>query len=339
MQHTGGEFGALLDQIDARLSLETDLIANMATFTAMLFEGLEAVDWVGIYFLREHEFVLGPFQGRTARTRLPFDHPSAGRAVHEQRPIIIDDMSEMIPSDDEFPARSQLVLPLFSDGRPVAVLQVDSPFIHRFTASDADGIEKAARLLLHHSDAGAVKPAKSGMFKRMELPKRRRERPAATVTESGAAAHYSESAGGKRRARAGRGKGFSAPVRWTFRLLTIAAMIGFFAVAMSNAVYEATSPVVLPYHVLLRKTYSVGAFALVAAFAGIGWRVSALRTIWILAGYSALIEAGQAFMGSQEGLISNLIDVVCGAGGGYLGSLAARQIRRRSRVKTVTSTL
>lgn len=40
--------------------------------------------------------------------------------------------------------------------------------------------------------------------------------------------------------------------------------------------------------------------------------------VWAVALYSAAIEVGQDLTGSQEGYISNLFDVFCGATGGFL---------------------
>lgn len=101
----------------------------------------------------------------------------------------------------------------------------------------------------------------------------------------------------------------------------VAAVV--FALGLSNAVYEATSPWGSPWHVLLRKSYSVAAFALVAYLYRRALREhrrnDAFPTcIWALAGYSAAIELGQALVGSHEGLAWNAIDVGCGALGGLI---------------------
>ena len=97
--------------------------------------------------------------------------------------------------------------------------------------------------------------------------------------------------------------------------------------ALSNDVYEATSPAVIPFHVLLRKTYSVGAFALVGFLAlrsRLPWPASLPAAALAVGLYSAAIELGQYLTGVREGLLSNGIDVACGAIGGALGALAAR---------------
>jgi hypothetical protein len=113
-------------------------------------------------------------------------------------------------------------------------------------------------------------------------------------------------------------------LRWVAFILVAST---FFAVALSDAVYELTSPLTLSWHVLLRKTYSIGAFALVGAL--LTWALPArtrrpLRIAAAIALYSALIEVGQRVSGSRESFTWNVIDVMCGAIGGYLGYVGAR---------------
>ena len=108
---------------------------------------------------------------------------------------------------------------------------------------------------------------------------------------------------------------------WT-PLAVIAATI-LFVVALSNAVYETTSPSWLSWHVLLRKSYSVIAFAVVGYFLRRALREhdrpDAIGTCVLgVTAYSAAIEIGQAVVGSHEGLLLNAVDVACGTLGGAL---------------------
>lgn len=103
-----------------------------------------------------------------------------------------------------------------------------------------------------------------------------------------------------------------------------------FWAATSNEVYDLTSPATLTFHVVLRKTYSIAAFALVGFTADKALGPSAraaLRAALAVAAYSAAIEVVQAVRGSNEGVAWNVVDVLCGAAGGWLG-VVARGIRR-----------
>lgn len=113
--------------------------------------------------------------------------------------------------------------------------------------------------------------------------------------------------------------------------MTVAAAL--FWAATSNEVYDITSPPVLTFHVVLRKAYSIAAFALVGFTADKALGPSAnaaLRGALLVAAYSGAIEAVQAMRQSHEGLGWNAADVLCGAAGGWLG-VVARRIRRSRR--------
>lgn len=118
---------------------------------------------------------------------------------------------------------------------------------------------------------------------------------------------------------------FHATAWWLATLLVAAAL---YYVALSDTVYNVTSPPG-PFQILLRKSYSIAAFALVGwlfarASSASGRIRSTLFVAFSVAAYSALIEIGQAIGQAHEGLFWNLVDVACGFLGGLLGALALR---------------
>jgi hypothetical protein len=123
---------------------------------------------------------------------------------------------------------------------------------------------------------------------------------------------------------------------WTVAAIVVAVVL--YAVALSGAAYELTSPSTLSFHVWLRKSYSIVAFALVgylfrrATLEG-GGKHPIAAAILGTALYSAIIEVGQAFVGSKEGLSWNAVDTLCGAIGGTVG--AADLIFARLRARSV----
>ena len=119
---------------------------------------------------------------------------------------------------------------------------------------------------------------------------------------------------------------------WGGVALALAAAL--FWAATSNEVYDITSPAGLTFHVLLRKAYSIIAFALLGFTARKALGASALspaRGALLVAAYSAAIEVAQAERGSHEGIAWNVVDVLCGAAGGLLGVVANRIRRSRRR--------
>ena len=73
----------LHSQVEALISDEADVIANMANVSALLFEQLTEVNWVGFYRRVNDELVLGPFQGKVACIRIPLGRGVCGTAAIE----------------------------------------------------------------------------------------------------------------------------------------------------------------------------------------------------------------------------------------------------------------
>ena len=105
------------------------------------------------------------------------------------------------------------------------------------------------------------------------------------------------------------------------------------ALAVNNGVYDLTSNPSWDYYVVLRKIYSVIAFAAVGypvarALRAAGLSAAPLVVGGIIAGYSTIIEIMQFFMDPPpEGLLSNAFDVFCGLVGGWIAALIARPKR------------
>ena len=90
--------------------------------------------------------------------------------------------------------------------------------------------------------------------------------------------------------------------------------------------------------IALRKLYSIAAFTLVGFVLDRALpptRRPALRAALLVAAISALIEIAQKLHHAPEGPLSNAVDILCGALGGYLGALsppARSQLGARRRV-------
>src|SRR5579871_5271919 len=85
-------FGELARELDALLAGEADPVANAANAAAAIFHALPELNWVGFYFLRDGELVLGPFQGRPACVRIPLGRGVCGTAAAERRTIVVSDV-------------------------------------------------------------------------------------------------------------------------------------------------------------------------------------------------------------------------------------------------------
>ncbi|MFT6247933.1 MAG: GAF domain-containing protein [Cognaticolwellia sp.] len=137
----------LYTQVEALISDEADVIANMANVSALLFEQLSDVNWVGFYRMVNDELVLGPFQGKVACIRIPVGRGVCGTAVSENKVQRIADVHEFdghIACDAS--TNSEIVLPLTMNNKVLAVLDIDSVAFNRFDADDQVGLEKIISL-------------------------------------------------------------------------------------------------------------------------------------------------------------------------------------------------
>jgi GAF domain-containing protein len=138
----------LASALEGLVQGETDAVANMANATALIFETLPDVNWVGFYRNIDGELVLGPFQGRPACIRIAFGDGVCGAAAAKKQVQRIDDVHAYpghIACDSA--SNSEIVLPLIRDGELVGVLDIDSPNKARFTEEDEAGCRRLAEIL------------------------------------------------------------------------------------------------------------------------------------------------------------------------------------------------
>lgn len=142
-------YGLLSRQLEGLFEAETDLIANLANASALLYESLSGINWAGFYFLKEkQELVLGPFQGRPACTRIPVGKGVCGTAVSLDQVQLVSDVHAFpghIACDCA--SNSEIVIPLHRKGTIVGVLDIDSPFQGRFTEEDKIGLLLCSRVI------------------------------------------------------------------------------------------------------------------------------------------------------------------------------------------------
>jgi GAF domain-containing protein len=141
-------YSEITPQIDALVSGETDIVANLANVAAVLKEAL-GFFWVGFYLVRDDQLVLGPFQGPLACTRIKFSEGVCGHSYTTKKTVIVPDV-------DAFPghiACSTAASPRSSFrylARPsevIAVLDVDSDKMDDFHEVDRDGLHAVAGIV------------------------------------------------------------------------------------------------------------------------------------------------------------------------------------------------
>ncbi len=132
---------------------ERDAIANAAGLSALIFLGLPDINWVGFYFLKQGELVLGPFQGKPACVRIALGKGVCGAAARNRKTLLVPDVDRFpghIVCDPD--SRSEVVVPLIRNGNLIGVLDCDAPVRGRFDEDDRAGFEQLAQIWLKASD-------------------------------------------------------------------------------------------------------------------------------------------------------------------------------------------
>ena len=122
--------------------------ANLANASALLWQDMPQINWVGFYKIVDGALVLGPFQGKPACIRIPVGRGVCGTAVAEDKIQLVYDVHQFpghIACDSA--SNSEIVLPIHVNGQIWGVLDIDSPYIGRFTEADREGLKKIVALL------------------------------------------------------------------------------------------------------------------------------------------------------------------------------------------------
>lgn len=134
-------------EILAVLDGETNLTARMATVASMLSDAFPAFFWTGFYVvdpLKQHELVVGPYQGTLGCLRIPFSRGVCGAAAREGRTQRVEDVNAFpghIACDSR--SQSEIVVPVFNaDKELIAVLDVDATRKAAFDAVDQEWLER-----------------------------------------------------------------------------------------------------------------------------------------------------------------------------------------------------
>lgn len=130
------QYESLIPQIKALIEGENDLVANLANIAAALKEQFSWF-WVGFYWVKNDELVLGPFQGPVACTRIRKGRGVCGTSWAEAKTLIVPDV-------EKFPghiacsslSKSEIVVPIIRDGLVLGVLDVDASELDQFDTVD-----------------------------------------------------------------------------------------------------------------------------------------------------------------------------------------------------------
>lgn len=141
------KYETLCRTVAAIVETETDSIAVMANTAAAIMEAFDFL-WAGFYLVRGDCLVLGPFQGPVACTRIQRGKGVCGTAWEREESIVVPDVHKFpghIACNSK--SKSEIVVPVFSNGAVAGVLDIDSQYLDTFDNIDEKYLSAIANLL------------------------------------------------------------------------------------------------------------------------------------------------------------------------------------------------
>ncbi|KAF6839559.1 gaf domain nucleotide-binding protein [Colletotrichum plurivorum] len=158
--------GVTKEQAYEQVLLQAEGLFNLSNVASLLWHAYHSlpspsssVNWSGFYVLdpkstpAKPSLILGPFQGKVACQTIPFGRGVCGAAASTRE-------TQLVPDVDAFPghiacdgdSRSEIVVPIVSGGKLVAIIDVDCAEVNGFDDVDRVWLEKLAVLLAEGCD-------------------------------------------------------------------------------------------------------------------------------------------------------------------------------------------
>lgn len=139
----------IIRQIEQMADEAMPAISVLSNSIAALYWSEEHISWAGIYYIDENlDAWLGLFQGKPACMKIPAKKGVIGACVQANRPILVKDVHSFeghVACDAT--SKSEIVLPLYKDGKLKAVLDLDSDKEAFFTEEDQNSLTSVCRVL------------------------------------------------------------------------------------------------------------------------------------------------------------------------------------------------
>lgn len=141
-------YKTLIQQLKGLINPEEPVISNLSNLSAALKEAFDKISWVGFYLYKNERLFLGPFQGKVACTIMELGKGVCGTAAETQKTIIVEDVKKFpghIACDAG--SKSEIVVPIISDGELFGVLDLDSYEYSAFNETDKKNLEELVTYL------------------------------------------------------------------------------------------------------------------------------------------------------------------------------------------------
>ncbi|KAF2710201.1 GAF domain-like protein [Pleomassaria siparia CBS 279.74] len=153
----------VLGQAQALFDGQRNWVCNLANASSLLYHAYHslpspsnAVNWAGFYVLdpkNPKQLILGPFHGQVACQTIAIGRGVCGTAVEKKTTQLVEDVERFpghIACDGA--SKSEVVVPIFQDGRVVAIIDVDCAELSGFTVEDQVALEHVAELIAKSCD-------------------------------------------------------------------------------------------------------------------------------------------------------------------------------------------
>ncbi|TET18836.1 GAF domain-containing protein [Candidatus Bathyarchaeota archaeon] len=131
---------------------EFDKNAKLEAICKLLKDNVSHYDWAGFYLVdktRQKELILGPFEGEpTEHVRIQFGRGICGQAAQLKRTFVVQDVSkETNYLSCSLNVKSEIVMPIFKNGKIVGELDIDSHTLSAFTHEDEVFLRKICKIV------------------------------------------------------------------------------------------------------------------------------------------------------------------------------------------------
>ncbi len=137
------KYELMIKQMKSLAESSNNYIPVLSNVSALIYDGLDNLNWAGFYLVKDENLLLGPFQGKVACVNIEKGKGVCGTAYALDETQLVDNVHEFpghIACDSA--SNSEIVIPIHHNNKVVGVLDIDSPLLNRFTNEDKSGLEK-----------------------------------------------------------------------------------------------------------------------------------------------------------------------------------------------------
>ena len=146
MQNT--DFNALFKEFESELKSGKGEVASITV--KFLNRRVNHYNWVGIYMVHDDDLELLTYSGpkETEHTKIKVGDGICGLAAKEELTVVVPDVSKDSRYIACFPeTKSEIVAPIFRDGKVIGEIDIDSDFVDPFTNQDRHFLEQITNLI------------------------------------------------------------------------------------------------------------------------------------------------------------------------------------------------